>query len=143
MGSEEVKDSMKEMDWKSIGGGADQQSDTKTVTQKRLPKKMRQIPDYYFLPRRSIPSAIAFYGSFIAAGIGAGMLLEVWIEKKVKGNDIAKYATSSFFPSSTAENANPFLQLCISIAVFNCRSCLRILISTELSFVPMTLIGKM
>ncbi|KAL9254533.1 hypothetical protein AKJ16_DCAP01358 [Drosera capensis] len=88
MGSEEMKESMKEVDWKSIGGPAEQQSDSRSVIQKRLPKRMRQIPDYYFLPRRSLPSAIAFYGSFIAAGIGAGMLLEVWIEKKVKVRDL-------------------------------------------------------
>lgn len=45
--------------------------------------KIRQIPDTYFLPRRSLPSALAFYGAFIAAGIGAGMLLEKWITKKI------------------------------------------------------------
>lgn len=51
---------------------------------KRLPKRVRQIPEYYFLPRRSLPSAIAFYGSWIVAGVGAGMLAEIWINKKVK-----------------------------------------------------------
>ncbi|KAJ8631036.1 hypothetical protein MRB53_024359 [Persea americana] len=56
----------------------------KIVIKKRLPGKMRQIPDYYFLPRRSLPSAIAFYGAICAAGIGAGMLVEIWINKKVK-----------------------------------------------------------
>ncbi|WCJ18726.1 hypothetical protein M5689_001055 [Euphorbia peplus] len=56
----------------------------KQIIKKRLPKKIREIPEYYFLPRRSLPSAIAFYGSFILGGIGAGMLLEVWINKKVK-----------------------------------------------------------
>ncbi|GAB2291127.1 Dihydrosphingosine phosphate lyase [Dionaea muscipula] len=84
MGSQEVKDPMKEMDWNNIGGDANQQSNTGAATQKRLPKKMRQIPDYYFLPRRSLPSTIGFYGSFIVAGIGAGMLWEVWINKKIK-----------------------------------------------------------
>ena len=39
---------------------------------KRLPKKIRQIPECYFLPRRSLPSAIAFYGACIAGGVGAG-----------------------------------------------------------------------
>jgi len=45
--------------------------------------KIRQIPDTYFLPRRSLPSALAFYGAFVVAGIGAGMLVGKWIEKKV------------------------------------------------------------
>ncbi|KAI4357611.1 hypothetical protein L6164_001550 [Bauhinia variegata] len=54
------------------------------VLKKRLPKRIRQIPDYYFLPRRSLPSAIAFYGSCILGGIAAGMVVEVWINKKVK-----------------------------------------------------------
>lgn len=45
--------------------------------------KIRQIPDTYFLPRRSLPSALAFYGAFIVAGIGAGMLVEKWIQMKV------------------------------------------------------------
>ncbi|GAB4844613.1 Dihydrosphingosine phosphate lyase [Ancistrocladus abbreviatus] len=83
MGSEEVKDPLKAMGWKSIDGDV-KQSDNSSVTKKRLPKKIRQIPECYFLPRRSLPSATLFYGSFIAAGIGAGMLLEVWINKKVK-----------------------------------------------------------
>ncbi|KAK8997576.1 hypothetical protein V6N11_012129 [Hibiscus sabdariffa] len=56
----------------------------KSAVKKRLPKKIRQIPDCYFLPRMSVPSAIAFYGACIAGGIGAGMLLEVWINKKIK-----------------------------------------------------------
>ncbi|GMH00397.1 hypothetical protein Nepgr_002236 [Nepenthes gracilis] len=72
------------MDWKSIGGDVNKQSSSETVTKKRLPKKIRHIPECYFLPRKSLPSAILFYGSFIAAGVGAGMLLEVWINKKVK-----------------------------------------------------------
>ncbi|MBA0566485.1 hypothetical protein Golob_011297, partial [Gossypium lobatum] len=31
------------------------------------------------------PSTIAFYGACVAGGIGAGMLLEVWINNKIKG----------------------------------------------------------
>ncbi|MBA0775825.1 hypothetical protein Gotri_010927 [Gossypium trilobum] len=31
------------------------------------------------------PSTIAFYGAYVAGGIGAGMLLEVWINNKIKG----------------------------------------------------------
>lgn len=87
MGSEEPKDPLKGVDWKAIGTELqkDPSAGVKPVIKKRLPKKIRQIPDYYFLPRRSLPSAIAFYGSCIAGGIGAGMLLEIWINKKVKG----------------------------------------------------------
>ncbi|KAL6010634.1 hypothetical protein ACLOJK_001071 [Asimina triloba] len=66
------KDMMKNMDWKSLSGAADGGSN-EPVTKKRLPKKIRQVPDYYFLPRRSLPSAIALYGSIIAAGVGAGI----------------------------------------------------------------------
>ncbi|KAJ6299317.1 hypothetical protein OIU76_020315 [Salix suchowensis] len=47
-------------------------------------KGHRQIPDYYFLPRLPLPTSIAFYGACIAGGVGAGMLLEMWINKKVK-----------------------------------------------------------
>ncbi|KAF5193071.1 Os-9 [Thalictrum thalictroides] len=54
------------------------------VIKKRLPKKIRQVPDYYFLPRRSLLSVSAIYGACIAAGIGAGMLIEVWVKKKIK-----------------------------------------------------------
>ncbi|VVB14852.1 unnamed protein product [Arabis nemorensis] len=38
----------------------------------------------YFLPRKPWPKALALYGSFILGGIGAGMLLEAWINNKVK-----------------------------------------------------------
>ncbi|KAK3194591.1 hypothetical protein Dsin_025901 [Dipteronia sinensis] len=86
MGSEQPKDPFQGVDWKAIGGEMqkDPSAGVKQVIQKRLPKKVRQIPEYYFLPWRSLPSAIAFYGSCIAGGIGAGMLLEIWINKKVK-----------------------------------------------------------
>ncbi|PSS09539.1 DNA-directed RNA polymerase subunit beta like [Actinidia chinensis var. chinensis] len=84
MGTEEPKDPFKGMDWKNFGSSVEDEPITGTVTKKRLPKQIRQIPEYYFLPRRSMPSAIAFYGAWIAAGVGAGMLLERWIEKKVK-----------------------------------------------------------
>ncbi|GLT51681.1 hypothetical protein SLA2020_250740 [Shorea laevis] len=86
MRSEEPKDPLKGVDWKAIGSEwqKDPSASGKTVVQKRLPRKIRQIPDCYFLPRRSLPSAIAFYGACIAAGIGSGMLVEAWIEKKIK-----------------------------------------------------------
>ncbi|MBA0785913.1 hypothetical protein Gotri_026234, partial [Gossypium trilobum] len=86
MGSEEAKDPLKGVDWKAIGSELqkDPSASNKPVIKKRLPKKIRQIPDCYFLPRMSTPSAIAFYGACIGGGIGAGMLLEVWIHNKIK-----------------------------------------------------------
>ncbi|KAF9592143.1 hypothetical protein IFM89_012572 [Coptis chinensis] len=83
MGSEESNDLLKGVDWKTIGN-AGKDSSGVPVTKKRLPKKIRHVPDYYFLPRRSLPSAIAVYGGIIAAGVGAGMLVELWINKKIK-----------------------------------------------------------
>ncbi|XP_008788136.2 uncharacterized protein LOC103705986 [Phoenix dactylifera] len=83
MGTEDSKDLLKNMDWKTVGGAVPGQPSV-SVTKKRLPKKIRQVPDYYFLPRRSLPSAIAVYGALCAAGVGAGMLVEVWINKKIK-----------------------------------------------------------
>lgn len=85
MGTEEAKDPLKGMDWKSIGDSVQDEPNAGTAVKKRLPKKVRQIPECYFLPRRSLPSAIAFYGTWIVAGVGAGMLAEIWINKKVKG----------------------------------------------------------
>ncbi|KAL7247204.1 hypothetical protein ACSBR2_002173 [Camellia fascicularis] len=84
MGSEEPKDQLKGMDWKNIGDSIHNEPSAGPVTKKRFPRKVRQIPDCYFLPRRSLPSAIAFYGAWIVAGVGAGMLAEIWINKKVK-----------------------------------------------------------
>lgn len=84
MGSEEPKDQLKGMDWKNIGDSIHNEPSAVPVTKKRFPRKVRQIPDCYFLPRRSLPSAIAFYGAWIVAGVGAGMLAEIWINKKVK-----------------------------------------------------------
>lgn len=84
MGTEDSKDVLKNMDWKTVGGAATNEP-SGPITKKRLPKKIRQVPDYYFLPRRSLPSAIAIYGAICAAGVGAGMLMEVWINKKIKG----------------------------------------------------------
>lgn len=92
MGTEGPKDPFKAMQWKDMGT-ADVQKEPSTgpVVKKRLPRKIRQIPDCYFLPRMSKPTAIAFYGAWIAGGIGAGMLLEVWIKKKVKGTSSIPY----------------------------------------------------
>ncbi|XP_057954548.1 uncharacterized protein LOC131148684 isoform X2 [Malania oleifera] len=84
MSSGESKDPLKDLDWKNIGESMRNEPSVRPVIKKRLPKKIRQVPECYFLPRRSLPSAIALYGSIIAAGVGAGMLIEVWINKKVK-----------------------------------------------------------
>ncbi|KAF6158641.1 hypothetical protein GIB67_040155 [Kingdonia uniflora] len=95
MGSEEPKDVLKGVDWKAVSGGDEfsnngvsTSTSTSTsgspVIKKRLPRKLRQIPEYYFLPRRSLPVTMAIYGSCIAAGIGAGMVVEVWTKKKIE-----------------------------------------------------------
>ncbi|KAB1205389.1 hypothetical protein CJ030_MR7G010670 [Morella rubra] len=84
MGTEETKDPFKGVDWKAVGNDLQKDPGAKPVIRKRLPKKIRQIPECYFLPRRSLPSAIAFYGACIAGGVSAGMLAEIWINKKVK-----------------------------------------------------------
>ncbi|KAF7808671.1 krueppel-like factor [Senna tora] len=85
MGTQDANDPLKGVDWKAVGSEMQKNPGEKPAMRKRLPKKVRNIPDYYFLPRRSLPSAFAFYGSCIAGGVGAGMLLEMWINKKVKG----------------------------------------------------------
>lgn len=84
MGTEDSKDLLKGVDWKTVGT-TDPNEPVGPVTKKRIPKRIRQVPEYYFLPRQSLPSAIAIYGAVIAAGVGAGMLAEVWINKKIKG----------------------------------------------------------
>lgn len=84
MASEESKDSVNNMDWKKVSNAAASDS-SMPITKKRLPKKIRQVPDYYFLPRKSLSSAFAIYGACCAAGVGAGMILEVWIKKKIEG----------------------------------------------------------
>uniref|UniRef100_A0A0D9WMM7 Uncharacterized protein n=1 Tax=Leersia perrieri TaxID=77586 RepID=A0A0D9WMM7_9ORYZ len=84
MGSLDTKDTLNNVGWKEVGDAVTTDSN-QPVVKKRLPKKIRQVPECYFLPRRSLPSALAFYGAWCAAGVGAGMLLEVWINKKIKG----------------------------------------------------------
>ncbi|KAM1051825.1 hypothetical protein ACFX19_033906 [Malus domestica] len=84
MVTEEPRDPFKGVDWKAVGNDMQKDPGVKPGIKKRLPRKIRQIPDCYFLPRRSLPYNIAFFGACIAGGIGAGMLLEVWINKKVR-----------------------------------------------------------
>ncbi|RVW41783.1 uncharacterized protein LOC100256179 [Vitis vinifera] len=83
MGTEEPKKSLKGMEWIAMDDSVQKEASGKPVIKKRLPKRVRQIPEFYFLPRRSLPANIALYGSIIAAGVGAGMLVEIWIKKKI------------------------------------------------------------
>lgn len=46
--------------------------------------KVRLVPECYILPRRSIPKTIALYSFLAMAGVGAGMLVEVWIKEQVR-----------------------------------------------------------
>ena len=85
MGTEEPKNKLNGMEWVAIDDSAQKETSGKALVKKRIPKRVRKIPEHYFLPRRSLPSAIALYGSVIAAGIGAGMMVEVWIKKKIAG----------------------------------------------------------
>ncbi|KAI4365305.1 hypothetical protein MLD38_021300 [Melastoma candidum] len=81
---DESKDPFKGVDWKAVGTDIQKDPGAKLSVRKRLPKKIRQIPEFYFLPKRSLPVTLGIYGACIAGGIGVGMVLEVWINKKVK-----------------------------------------------------------
>ncbi|ESQ41690.1 hypothetical protein EUTSA_v10015111mg [Eutrema salsugineum] len=88
MASEEAKDPWKGEEW----GTSENQKKKKpsagvkmvTRARKQIPRGLEEKYEAYFLPRKPWPSALAFYGSFILGGIGAGMLIEAWINKKVK-----------------------------------------------------------
>ncbi|XP_019442141.1 PREDICTED: uncharacterized protein LOC109346799 [Lupinus angustifolius] len=84
MGSEEPRDPFKGVDWKAVGSEMQQNPSVQRTFKKKLPKKIREIPECYFLPRWPLRSAIAFCSVCIAGGVGAGMLVEAWINKKVK-----------------------------------------------------------
>ncbi|RHN53531.1 hypothetical protein MtrunA17_Chr5g0396831 [Medicago truncatula] len=84
MGSKDGGDPFKGVDWKAVGGEMQQNPNVKPTIAKRLPKKVRNIPDHYFLPRYPLSHTLLFCGACIAAGVGAGMLVESWIDKKVK-----------------------------------------------------------
>ncbi|KAH1236460.1 hypothetical protein HKD37_08G021339 [Glycine soja] len=90
MGSEDAKDPFKGVDWKAVGGEMQQNPSAKPALKKRLPKKVREIPEFYFLPRWPLPKAILFCSACIGGGVAAGMLLETWIEKKVKGVEMSQ-----------------------------------------------------
>jgi len=80
MSSEDLRNA----DWKTVSGAVTTKDPGQPVVKKRLPKRIRQVPECYFLPRRSLPSALAMYGAVCTAGVGAGILLQVWIDKKIK-----------------------------------------------------------
>ncbi|CAN8270868.1 unnamed protein product [Cochlearia groenlandica] len=93
MGSEEAKDPWKggEEEWLVSEKNQTKKpttSEAKTTTatrsRKQIPRGLEEKYEAYFLPRKPWPKAFAFYGSFILGGIGAGMLLETWINNKVK-----------------------------------------------------------
>jgi len=88
MGSKDGGDPFKGVDWKAVGGEMQQNPNVKPTIAKRLPKKVRNIPDHYFLPRYPLSHTLLFCTACIAAGVGAGMLVETWIDKKVKGTNI-------------------------------------------------------
>ncbi|CAF2038274.1 hypothetical protein HID58_032500 [Brassica napus] len=89
MGSEEAKDPWKGEEW----GNENQTKKKKkkpssgvTRARKQIPRGLEEKYEAYFLPRKPWPKALAFYGSFVLGGIGAGMLIESWINNKVKGS---------------------------------------------------------
>jgi len=82
MGTEKPKNSLKGADWKNMDISGNVEPNSGQGAKKRI--RSRNVPEHYFLPRRSLPSALAFYGAWIVAGVGAGMLAEIWINKKVK-----------------------------------------------------------
>ncbi|KAJ4760467.1 krueppel-like factor [Rhynchospora pubera] len=89
MATGDSKDMLKNVDWKTVGETGTSTTTTSSSTpivKKRLPKKMRHVPDYYFMPRLSRPKDFVIYGACIAAGIGAGMLGEISIKKKIKAH---------------------------------------------------------
>ena len=61
MATEEPRDPFKGVDWKAVGNDMQKDPGVKPGIKKRLPRKIRQIPDCYFLPRRSLPYNIAFF----------------------------------------------------------------------------------
>ncbi|KAJ4908252.1 Uncharacterized protein Rs2_11910 [Raphanus sativus] len=89
MASEGAKDPWKGEEWGTSENHNQNQkkpSGVKMVARarKQMPRGLEEKYEAYFLPRKPWPSTLAFYGSFILGGIGAGMLIEAWINKKVK-----------------------------------------------------------
>lgn len=85
MSNEESTEVLKNVDWKTVGNAVTKRTSGAVVPKKRISEtRFRQIPEYYFLPKRSVPYVIGVYGTIIAAGIGAGMVIENWINKKIQ-----------------------------------------------------------
>lgn len=82
-----AKEEKEGFDWKNLEESVKRDSvdsgDGVSAKKSRL-RRLRPLPEHYFIPRRSLTYNIFFYGAFIAGGIGAGMLVEKWINKKVK-----------------------------------------------------------
>lgn len=89
MGTEESRDPLKGTDWGTIANVASKQS--ATAVKRRPRAKIREIPECYFLPRRPWYVNLGYGSLCIAGGIGAGMLVEIWINKKIKGSQSADY----------------------------------------------------
>jgi len=85
MESKDAKDPFKGVDWKAVGSEMQKNPSAPPTLKKRLPNRVRQIPEFYFLPRWPLPKAILFCSACIGAGVATGMVVETWIEKKVKG----------------------------------------------------------
>ncbi|ESW30929.1 hypothetical protein PHAVU_002G194100 [Phaseolus vulgaris] len=84
MESKDAKDPFKGVDWKAVGSEMQKNPSAPPTLKKRLPNRVRQIPEFYFLPRWPLPKAILFCSACIGAGVATGMVVETWIEKKVK-----------------------------------------------------------
>ncbi|CAG7879457.1 unnamed protein product [Brassica rapa] len=92
MASEGAKDPWKGEEWGTSENQNQNQNQKKPSggvkmvarARKQMPRGLEDKYEAYFLPRKPWPKALAFYGSFILGGIGAGMLIETWINKKVK-----------------------------------------------------------
>lgn len=56
------------------------------MVSRAIPRGLEEKYEAYFLPRKPWPKPLSFYGSFVLGGIGAAMLIEAWINNKVKGS---------------------------------------------------------
>ena len=66
MGSEDGSDPFKGMDLKTVCGEMQKNPNVQANLPKRLPKRVRNIPDYYFLPRWPLSPALFFCSACIA-----------------------------------------------------------------------------
>eukprot|EP00252_Welwitschia_mirabilis_P014579 TRINITY_DN3201_c0_g1_i1.p1 TRINITY_DN3201_c0_g1~~TRINITY_DN3201_c0_g1_i1.p1 ORF type:complete len:108 (+),score=26.75 TRINITY_DN3201_c0_g1_i1:282-605(+) len=65
------------VDWEKLNSMAAE------VPRPRRRGKLREIPEYYFLPKKSFLGAIGFYGAFVLAGLATGMIGGQLVHKKV------------------------------------------------------------